>query len=142
MFPFMDGSEAVNIENKTFTLRDKLTVDMIINPRFAFDDSTLNNEPILNWRIDGTHLLLFYYNNTTDTINAHWTDGTTARTMESVVFDNGSSFVNLNQRIRITGSFDLSSGGINDSRWIVIPLETGSFLESSAWDGVPDVLTH
>jgi len=68
-----------------------------------------------------------------------WEDGGTQTLLISQKFDDGSSFTDLNQRIRLFLSLDLISGGQNDSRFIVEPLESGAINEDATWSGIPDI---
>ena len=140
MFPFVDGSHVTDAIDVEQTMPDKITFDMIIEPKFAYD-TTDSNKPIFAWYIDPTHKLFLFYEETSDIFRVYWIDGGTGRTLSSQQFDDGTTYIDINQRIRFIGSLDLTSGGINDSRFIVIPLESGTLNEGTSWSGTPDAKT-
>ena len=138
MSPFVESVHAKDEIDETFTMADRLIVDCIIDPRLAFDNAVSNKQTI-EWRIDATHYLLLRYNVATDSYSVEYRDGGTLRGMDSQQFDDGSSFTNINQRLRFTLLLNLTSGGTNDSMFIITPLESGSQFIDNSWSGTPDV---
>lgn len=136
-FPFIDGSKSADVINETFTMSDKFTFVWEGVPNFAYDIAT--DTYIMAFFTSGSQRLLFRYDNGTNSFRVFWQDTGTIQSLQSQIFDDGTSLTNINQRLRIIGSFDLSSGGINDSRFIVIPLESGALFEDSSWSGTPNV---
>jgi hypothetical protein len=140
MFPFVDGTHAADTIDETQTLPDKCTIVLKgIEPRFSYD--TAESIRLFAWRNDATHVLRLNYVTASDVYRVSWIDGGTDRALNSQQFDDGSSFTDLNQRLDIYISLDLVSGGTNDSRFIVIPQESGSLNEDTSWSGTPDVKT-
>ena len=137
MFPFVEGVHAADVIDETFTMPDKFTFDMIIEPKFAYDIAL--DKYIFTFLIDATHLLEVKYVTAADKLVLNWIDGGAKYNMLSQQFDDGSSLIDINQRIRIIGSLNLSSGGINDSMFITIPQESGSINTNNAWSGTPDI---
>lgn len=138
-FPFIDGSKTADVIDETFTMPDRFTFDIIINPDFAYD-TAIDNISFLNYK-NGSPEFQLFYQESVDNFQIAWGDGGTIRVLTSQQFDDGISFTNINQKIRFTGSVDLISGGINDSRFIICPKESGSLFEDSSWSGSPDVKT-
>lgn len=134
MFPFIDGSYSVDTIDETFTLPNELTIDMIFEPRFLY--TTGIDQYLWSWYIDATHYIVIYYQASADRIRLLYYDGGVARELVS-----GGLGTDVNQQYRITVSLDLTSGGINDSRLIIIPFDSGSLQEITAWSGAPDVKT-
>ena len=135
MYPFVDGAHSADIINETFTMPDRFTVDMIITPFFAYDTGSIKY--IYNFYVSSGIKQQLVYDGALNKINLAW-DDPTFRNMLSQEFDDGSALTNINQRLRIIASIDTVSGGINDSRFIVIPLESGSLFEDTSWNGTPD----
>ena len=139
MFPFVDGTHAIDIINETFTLPDQCTIVWRGKPRFAYD--TASNKVLVSWRIDATHYLQIFYGSAGDQIILAWYDGGTARFLISYQFDDGSSFTDINQEMIIVLSFDGSSGSQTGSRLIIIPLESGIVNEDITFGGASDVMS-
>ena len=138
MFPFVDGTHAIDIINETFTLPDQCTIVWRGKPRFAYD--TASDKFFWSWRVDATHYLYAKYNSgASDIIQLIWYDGGTLRTINSYQFDDGSSFTDLNQEMIIVVSFDGSSGSQTGSRLIIIPLTSGAVNEDATFNATPDV---
>ena len=137
MFPFVDGTHAIDIINETFTLPDQCTIVWRGKPRFAFD--TASNKFIWSWRIDGTHYIYLDYSAGGNNITVAWVDGGTLRTLSSYQFDDGSSLTDINQEMIIVLSFDGSSGSQTGSRLIIIPLSSGAVNEDATFSGTPDI---
>ena len=137
MFPFVDGTHAADVIDETFTMPDKFVMDIILEPKFAYDVAT--NKRIFSWYIDATHRFSSVYAAGSDNFLLQWQDGGTSRTLSSQTFDDGSVLVDINQRLRLICFLDPISGGINDSMFIVIPLESGSINIDNTFSGVPDI---
>ncbi|MBW1853115.1 MAG: hypothetical protein JRJ00_00280 [Deltaproteobacteria bacterium] len=142
-FPFISGSKTADVIEETFTMPDRFTFDVIITPNFKYDTSATSPR-FLSWAVPNssfTNSLLIYYSITNDDLRVLWHDSGTAQYLESQTFDDGTSLTNINQRIRLIGSMDLISGLQTASRFICIPLETGSINEDTTWSGVPSIKT-
>jgi len=116
---------------------DKFTVDMIIEPKFSYDTTT-SNVHVLTWTVDTPHEVTLLYEQVADHFRIIW-QNPNFRFLNTQTFDDGTTYTNLNQRLRFIVSLDLSSGGINDSRFICIPLESGALYEDSVWNNTPDI---
>ena len=140
MYPFIDGSKSADVIDETFTMPDRFTFDMIVTPNFAYDDSA--NRRLFVWFIDSTHYLRLIYLVSADAWRLDWIDeGGSLAVLQSQQFDDGTSFTNINQRIRLTVSLDLISGGVSDSRLITTPLENGNIFEDSSFGSTPSIKT-
>ena len=117
----------------------QFTVDMIVKPWFAFE--TVISHRFIEWFVDGTHECGLRYSTGDNTFRFIWEDAGTARILQSQAFDDGTAEVNLNQRMRIIASIDLTTGDTTGSRLIVEPLESGAIAEDTSWTGNADVLT-
>ncbi len=133
--PYVNGSRAVTHPDETFEMPSQFIIDMIVKPWFVYD--TAINHRFAEWFIDSTHRLILYYG-PSDSFLLYWQDGGAIRLLESQQFDNGSSYTDINQRIRIIASVDLTTGTNAGSRFIVIPLESGAKFEDTTWDGAID----
>jgi len=138
MFPFVDGTHNKNVINKTFTMPDRFAVDLEIESRFAFD--TAIEHRVIAWNVSGTQRLNIYYWSDGDRFLMLWQDNNLI-SMTSQQFDDGTSYTNLNQKIRITVFLNLLSGGINDSMFTIIPSSTNIAVTDNSWSGTPDVKT-
>ena len=129
--PYINGSRPAIAPDYTFEMPEKFTIDMIIRPWFAYD--TGDSHRFVLWLIDGTHYFRFFYDLGNDKITIWWRDGGSVQGLTSQQFDNGSSYVNINQRIRVIAGIDLSTGDTSGSRLIVEPLESGAISEDTVW---------
>jgi len=136
-YPFVNGIHGPEAVSADHLFLDEFTIDTEYYPRFQYD--TIVDQFIAGWDVGSTHLIL-KYDFATDKFILSWYDGTAIRELISQQFDNGSTYTVLNQTLRFIASLDLGSGGINDSTFIVIPSESGSVNEDTAWSGTPD--TH
>jgi len=137
--PYVNGSRAITHPDETFEMPSQFTIDMIVKSWFTYD--TEIGHRYIDWYISGTQFCYFRYFPAADSIRFYWRDGGSARNLTSQRFDDGDTYVDLNQRIRIIASIDLTTGTTAGSRFIVIPLESGAISEDIAWDGVSDVLS-
>jgi hypothetical protein len=138
-YPFIDGSKTADVIDETFTMPDRFTVVWKGTPNFAFDGPP-SNVTISRWDIGAPQSAIIYAIGS-DQFFYVWNDGGTTRFIGNKTFDDGTSFDNLNQELMIIASIDTKSGGINDSRFIVIPLESGTIGEDTTWTGAPDIKT-
>ena len=137
--PYVDGARAKNSPDETVQMPSQFTVDMVVKPWFAYT-STINHV-LYEWNIDGTHVCVLRWNVAATLFGLNYHDGTTNRWILSQQFDDGSAETNINQRIRIIASIDLTTGDTTGSRLIVIPLESGAIAEDTSWSGNIDALT-
>ena len=131
--PYVNGSRAVTHPDETFEMQSQFTIDMIVKPWFTYDISTARIFAV--WYIDDTHRLIIYYAVGGDYISVYYVDGGDARALTSQQFDDGSSFTDINQRLRILVSIDLTTGDTSGSRLITEPLESGAIAEDTTWTG-------
>ena len=139
MFPFVDGSKTADIINQTFEMPNKFTRRIRFTPNYAYNTAD-PDRMVYSWLVSATQKQQVYYEESDDTFTLVWQDGGTVRTMKSQVFDDGSSFVDINQPLDMIISLNLTSGGVNDSRFIIIP-QTGAISEDTSFSGAPDVRT-
>ena len=137
--PYVSGSRAVTHPDKTFEMSSQFIIDMIVEPWFTYD--TAINHRFSVWYIDATHRFFIRYTAANDRMSILWIDGGTIREMNSQVFDDGSAEVDINQRIRIIVSIDLTTGDTSGSRFIIEPLESGAIAEDAIWSGAIDALS-
>jgi len=137
--PYVNGVRAVTHPDETFEMPSQFTVDMIVRPWFTYDSAVAHR--FVEWYIDVNHRSYIYFLNGNDKIRFQWKDGGTDRVLESQVFDDGSVLTDINQRIRITVSIDLTTGDTSGSRLIVEPLEVGAIAEDTVWSGAIDAHT-
>ncbi len=140
MYPFTAGTHTADVITEAFTMPDRFTGRIKLKPNFMYD-TTVSNPAIASWRIDGDNRILLYYEEAGDKLQLYWKNGGSGVYLQSNTFDNGTTYTNLNQELDIIFSLDLLSGGINDSRFIVIPQSTGLLYEDSTWSGPPDIKT-
>lgn len=140
MFPFVDGTHAVDIINETFTLPNQFTRVIKIDPRISFDTAT--SHIVYSFFIDTTHLLKLVYAPSIDKYQLVWHDGGTVRDMRSQQFDDGSSFTDINQILYFVISADLKTGSQTGSRFLIITENGTVVTEFTSWlGGVPDIMS-
>ena len=137
MFPFVDGTHSADVIDETFTMPDRFIVDLIIDFRFRYD--VIENNYLAIWYVSATQQLILYYDVTGDKIQTYWDDGGTGRILASYQFDDGSSFTNLNQRIKLSLFVNAVSGGQTDSMLVSIPLESGAINIDNSFSGTPSI---
>jgi len=135
MYPFVSGTHSADVIDQAFVMPDKFIFDMMIDPKFAYDTSEFKR--VATWLIGANNFFRLQYDPSIDKLIIRYKDGTNNASMLSSQFDDGSSFLDINQRIRITGSIDTTSG-TNTSRFIVIT-EDGNMAEDTTWSTTPDI---
>lgn len=135
MFPFVDGSHTKDEIDIEFTMPDAFTEVVRFKPRFAYD--TGGYKYIARWCIDSTHSLNLYYYYPEDLWLLLWVDGGASCHLSTSAFDDGTTYIDINQEIVIAFSFD-PAAGTNGSRLICIPTESGAISENTTWSGPPD----
>ena len=138
MFPFVDGSHTKDEIDIEFTMPDAFTEVIRFKPRFAYDGVAYSY--VSTWFIDSIRRYLLRYSGTAGIYEMYWGDGIIMRFMQSQQFDDGTTYTNINQEIVIAVSFD-PAAGINGSRLIVIPMESGAIFEDNTWSGIPNAKT-
>jgi hypothetical protein len=133
MFPFYDGTKPADVINKTFTMPDKFTIVWEGTPKMALTAGTVK---IWSWYVSGTQRM--YIGLTGGVFQLIWEDNDLLSFMNSDAF-NGGAYGDLNQRLKVILSFDGSSGDINGSRLVVIPLESGMISEKTAFNVSPEI---
>ena len=134
--PYVNGSRAAAHPDEAFIIPSQFVINMIVEPWFTFDAPAV--VIMYSWYIDATHKLDLIYDVTADLYFLRWQDGGTLRVLQSQVFDDGTSFTDINQLLRIIAIIDLTTGTNLGSRFIVIPLESGAIFEDTIWSGVID----
>jgi hypothetical protein len=137
MYPFISGSKTADVISETFTMPDRFTFDTVLEPLFPYD--TASDIAMFSWDIDTNNRLLLFYQAGGDRFWIFWVNGGTYATLEAQQM--GDTFTNLNQRLRITGSLNLISGGVSDSRLIITPLDSGAQYETTTWTATPNIKT-
>jgi len=131
-FPFVEVSYTQSLHTESFNLPNELTFDIQASPLFKYN--TAVNKVLFSYYIDATHKLTCQYNALNDQFEILWQDGTTEVKLVSQIFDDGTSFEDLNQKLRFIGSLNLL-GTVNDSRFIVI---ADTVNEDTSWSSTPD----
>ncbi len=129
--PYTATSRAVTHPDETFEMPSKFTIDMIVRPWFTYDTAIYHK--FSEWYIDATHKFFISYDPSADLFYITWQDAGIAKYLLSQVFDDGTAEVDINQRIRIIASIDLTTGSTAGSRFIVMPLESGAIAEDITW---------
>ncbi len=137
--PYVNGSRAVTHPDETFEMQSKFILDMKYKSWFIFD--TAISHRFAEWRPSGTQFFGLHYDQASNRITISWKDGTNIRNLISQEFDDGTSHTDINQRIRVLISIDLTTGDTTGSRLIVEPLESGAIAEDTAWNGAIDAHT-
>lgn len=137
LFPFVDGTHSADDIDETQTMPGRFILDTILDFRMPYDTSTSGY--LWTWNTDLTHRLYLRYEAAIDKFRLFWVDAGTGRILLSQQFDNGDSFIDINQRIRFTVFLNLISGGQNDSMFICTPLETGTINIDNSFDAAPDI---
>ena len=112
----------------------KFIVDCEFEPYFAYD--TGSDQNLFGWYVSSGKFFRGAYLASTDKFGVRWNDGGTERGITSVQYDDGSSYRNVNDRIRLTVSIDLSTGDTTGSK-----LYMNGVLDSSSWTGNIDSLS-
>jgi hypothetical protein len=134
--PETKRKEHINIY--TFETPKQFTIDMIINPKFPYDVAGgLNFMNFLEFYKSPDNFLRIFYRPLTDKISIAYKAGVDQSILESQQFDDGTSFDNINQRIRITVSLDLTTGTTSGSKlWI------NGIFQDDTWDLAINNLTE
>ncbi len=136
-FPFIDGFKITDTIDETAIMPSRFIFDIVLTPFFNYNNP-VEDRRVFEWESGSARLMLFYQESTDD-FRISWFDGGVLSALLSAQFDDGSSFINLNQKIRFVCSLDLISEDQNNSRFIVIPLESGNINEDSTWSVSPDI---
>ncbi len=128
MFPFVDGTHSADVIDETFTMQDKFAIDMIIEPKFAYD--TPDHHWYVSWE-NGVDMYTLMYNKNNNQIWFEAYDGSTRPQLGSTAFDNGATRT-INQRIRVVAFIDRNTTAATSSL-MVIPLEQGAISEDTTW---------
>ncbi len=138
--PYVNGLRAVTHPDETFEMPSQFIIDMELKSWFTYDVGI--DRKYISWYIDGTHFMRIFYHRISDFIGVEWIDGGTGRFLTSPTFDDGTAEIDINQRLRILVSIDVTTGGIaTGSRLIIIPLESGAISEDTSWSGNIDALS-
>jgi hypothetical protein len=122
LFPFIEGTLAAVNPSKTLTLPEKTVIALKVKPHFNYDTATA--KILMHWNDNINSFLEFEYTPSIDQFRMLWKDGGTGRDARSLTFDNGSSFVNLNQVILFVMVFDPTS---NNNSGLYCMTKDGNF---------------
>lgn len=120
-------------------MTSKFSIIIEHKPGFVYTSAT--DHVIKAWYVSATQKFLVRYDAATDTFVVEWQDGGTARTLSSQQFDDGTSFTDIDQRLRFIISIDLTTGTTAGSSFTVEPMESGSSATDSTWSGNIDSLS-
>lgn len=143
LLPFIETTEEEGLVTHPYFMSDIFTIDTVIKPMYLYD--VVFDQGVIALIPDdeatmGEGKLLLRYDTGTSKFIVEWMNSGTLRTLTSNQFDDGSSFDNINQSLRFIISLELSLGGINDSRFIVLSVDDDVILnEDTAWSGTPDI---
>jgi hypothetical protein len=113
----------------------KFIIDCEFFPFFNYDIPSTTRY-IGGWYGTSQEQLAAYYLPSSDTFKILYKDNGTVQVLESERYDNGASYRNLNTRIRLTVSLDISSQDKNGSMLIM-----NGIIDDAAWSDIPDLLT-
>jgi len=119
-----------------FPLQSQMRIKMEVTPWFNYGTSI--NHRFYEWYIDDTHRLILYYEASDDKICIYWRDGGTVRYLRSPQFDDSTSYLNINQRLKIDVAFDPNGSG---SFLKIYDKDDNLLSEDTTWDGTPDTFT-
>jgi len=112
-------------------LTTKMVVDVRAMAGFAFD--VASDQPLFSWYYDANNYLTVFYQAASDKIVAKWKDGGTERTLESEQYDDGTSYTDIATVVRVTLSFDSTTGSTAGSA-----LYVNGVLQDEEWSGAID----
>ncbi len=135
MYPFTAGTHSADVITEAFTMPDRFTLRTKFIPNFR--PSPTDIKTIFTWQIDYTNELLIYYNHSTNRFILHWEESGVASTISSGVFDDGTTYTNLNQPLDMIFSFDFVSNTLR----FVIMLGSGKILDANA-GSIPNKLKN
>ena len=111
----------------------QFTIQIDFAPTFAY--GTGSNQFLCGWRSGASYFFL-YYAAAADKFYAVWYDGGTARVLVSAQYDDGTTYRNINQHIKLTAAIDLTTGSTaGSSLWM------NKTQDDIAWDGAIDAKT-
>lgn len=138
--PYVNGSRAAAHPDETFQMPNKYTIDMVVRLWFIYNTEVYHR--FLNWYVGAAYYFRVFYDIAIDALSVSWKDGDTTSSLLSQVFKDGSGAEpDINQRIRIIASIDLTTGDTTGSRFIVEPLESGALAEDTVWSENIDALS-
>ncbi len=140
MFPFVDGTHSTDYINRNFVFSDKFTIEIEIESLFAYNTSIYHR---VFAAVENPLIFLINYHAGNNTFQVVWRDdGGGNAILESPVFDDGTSLINLNQKIKLIVSLDLSTGDINTARLITVLMDTDTIYEDTNWSLTPTIKTN
>lgn len=134
--PYVYPNKVRKIKNNSydFSLPETFTIDTIINPWFIYN--TPDIKTIAKFPLSASSYFSIEYNPTTDMFEVKWRDGGTERVLQSQQFDDGTTYDDINQEIRITASIDLTTGDTSGSELWIDNVST-----DTTWSGNIDLKT-
>ena len=140
-FPFTPTNNSNAGDHRlTHDVTSTFVFDTVFKPKGNWNWA--NTYTVFESYLDANNYIRLIYSGAISKWIIQYKNGTAERTITSgIQFDSGSSFVKFNQRLKITGSIDISDGDISGSRLIVIALETLEMGEVTVWDNAPDIFT-
>lgn len=136
VYPFVNGTKEADTISTEFAMPNKFTFDMIFEPLFSYD--TLIYHRLFSWYINDSNRMRLLWNPANDFFVVHFEENDDQMLLEGQRYDDGTSYVNLNQKIRLVGSIDLTTGTLYGSRFIELT-DTDPKNEKITWSGVPSV---
>ena len=127
--PYCAGDRLANVLNYYKTMPEQFTVMFWVRPWFEYNVSTFRTFFEFALSGDATTRFIIYYASADDTIRAQYTNSN-VRVLVSQVFDDGSSYTDINQWIHVAAKVDLSTGDTTGSAlWI------NGVQKDITWDG-------
>lgn len=119
----------------------KFIIDCEFFPYFAYD--TASFQQLASFYVLNSQRFIVQYSSSVDKFRVYWEDGGTGRDLASAQYDDGTSYRNINQRIRLVASIDIATGGVTTgSRLFLMSDEGGYFAEDDTeWSGAIDALS-
>lgn len=127
---YLSGGSCIYIINMpaVFTLQIKC------RPQFSYDITS--NQNLVGWYEDSNTYFKVLYDKDLDKFKVMWKDGTNERYLISDQFDDGTSYININQDLTITIVSDLTTGTLYGTS-----LYINGELHDSEFDGNSDIKT-
>lgn len=119
----------------------KFIIDCEFFPYYAY--TTINNQTVFGWYGSATQELRLYYQPSTDGYTLRWNNAGTVRTLTSALYDAGTSYRKLNQKMRIVISLDISTSGITTGSRMFLMAKNGSYFaeDDTSWSGAITALS-
>jgi len=149
-FPYLSSGFTVEHNEVPVELRNKITIDIEFKPEFSYDQDSQHCR-IFGWRTsalsDDSNALVLYYHNTSHTFYLFFRNDESSTYPSlggsSFQFDDGTSYIKLNQWIRVVATLDLSTGSVTTgSQMYTVAQETGDFNRDDSWGATINEMTN